>query len=29
MAGGVNHVNIVGQGDSWTVGPSLTYELGF
>lgn len=29
VAAGVNHVRIVGAGDSWTVGPSLTYELGF
>jgi hypothetical protein len=29
FAGGVNHVWVEGQGDSWTVGPSLTYQLGF
>ena len=29
LASGVNHVTIAGQGDSWTAGPSLTYQLGF
>ena len=29
FGGGINHVNLNGQGDSWTVGPSLTYEIGF
>ena len=29
LAAGVNHVLIAGQGDSWTMGPSLTYQFGF
>ena len=31
LAGGINHINVAapGLGDSWTVGPSLTYQLGF
>jgi hypothetical protein len=29
FSGGINHVNLNGKRDSWTVGPSLTYEIGF
>ena len=29
VSAGINHVNLEGQGSSWTVGPSLTYIIGF